>query len=163
MARLRAVVLVLWMALLFLASLPAPVSGTLTPLRQGLRLVGASQGWTMFGGVDREPVRLQVEVQEQGAWRLVHQTGDPEHAWNLRQLSEARVRSTINLVGKHPRKHRKRWQGFTDWLATRALEDFPEATAVRFSMREQATPAPADLRQHGWPEGRVFATRSVSR
>jgi hypothetical protein len=114
------------------------------PFNPYANFAGTRQSWRLFVAPQRYPVRLEISVREQGAWRLVYATRSGEHTWLRETLERYRLRrATFQTTWPKERRH---FNTLCDWLATRAARDFPEATELMVQQRRYRTPAPAEAR-----------------
>lgn len=117
-------------------------------------LTGSEQGWRMFGGLNRHPAWLVVEVQQDGQWRTVYRMRSPDLDWRRRQFDQERMRALANSWSWGSRKGT--YDAFSVWLAQRAAEDFPTASHMRIHMEKVTLPPPEQLRAEGMPPGKPF-------
>jgi hypothetical protein len=116
----------------------------LAPFQPYYRYVGVEQGWRMFVAPQTHPARLEIEVQEGGAWRSVYLQLDPERRWRADQLESGRFRSALfRYAWKH---YRRQHRQLARWIARQAEADFPQAAAVRVRWVRGRTPSPAEAR-----------------
>lgn len=127
----------------------AAVLGTLrAPLVPYARLVGAQQGWLMFGSVDEEVARLELHVRTgDGPWTPLFVPRSREAAWRRTLLEQERMRTLVYNFGA--KRSRSKWAPFCAWLAREVHEDHPEATALRVRMQRLQLPPPDVLRETG--------------
>lgn len=116
----------------------------LAPFAPYRDLLGTRQGYRMFSGTSRLSDRLHVEVREEGAWRTVFLTRDPEYPWLRSALDHELGRSMLYRYSE-PR-YRKRYRAFAAWLARRAAVDFPAADRLRVGWIPTRAPSPAAAR-----------------
>lgn len=120
-----------------------PLEEALTPLQRPLRL---EQSWSLYGSGPRLARRMLVRID--GV--LVHRTGDPEHAWLVRQLRHRRVRPMVEtVVTKRAPANRA---GLERFILTRALAAWP--SAKRVTLQFTRTPYPQE-------EPEVYRVRSA--
>ena len=116
----------------------------LTPLRPYFRLTGTSQSWKMFVAPHRYPSRMEIDVDRGAGFEQVYVERSSEHDWMRTWFDHDRMRSAVFRYGwPHYRSSRT---AFVDWVATRAMKDFPGATRVRVSFVSYRTPSPQEIR-----------------
>jgi hypothetical protein len=108
---------------------------------------GTSQSWRMFAGPHRYPSRLEIDIDEGGAWRPIYIKSDPQHVWLSGKLDHYRMR---------PFLYRLSWYrydvGSSDfdelarWVASRAAHDFPDAGRARVRFFKFHTPSPGEVK-----------------
>jgi hypothetical protein len=108
---------------------------------------GTYQSWRMFAGPHRYPSRLEIDVDEDGAWRPVYVKSDPRHAWLSSKLDHYRMR---------PFLYRLSWYRYVPefpdfdllarWIASQAARDFPKADRVRVRFFAFHTPSPDEVK-----------------
>lgn len=107
-------------------------------------LLGTRQDYRMFSGTSRMSDRLHVEVREDGAWRTVFMTRDPQYPWLRSALDHELGRSMLYRYAE-PR-YRKRYRAFATWLGRRAAVDFPTADRLRVEWIPSRAPSPSEAR-----------------
>lgn len=112
--------------------------------------LGVRQPWRLFAFVDREAASLQIDASFGGEFLPLYRRLDPANAWRAAQLDHERSRSLLASITSAPGYHA--YRPFAAWLAARAFEDFPEATAVRFRVERLSIPPPGDGAAPGPPE-----------
>lgn len=115
------------------------------PFEPYYRTCGTHQTWRMFIAPHRFPSRLQIRVEEGGAWRVVYEERDPQATWLGHALDHDRMRSAIFRYG-WGRKYESSWRGFGDWVAREAAVAFPDAARVELRFASYRTPTPAETR-----------------
>ncbi|MEQ1568088.1 MAG: hypothetical protein ABMA64_20785 [Myxococcota bacterium] len=100
------------------------------PFRPLFDLVGVNQAWALFASATTAPDRLVVEIERPGSpgWEKVLRRLDPCCTWLEPVIEYRRVRGVWD--GQSGRM-RPGYKGLARWLADRAFEAFPDATAVR--------------------------------
>jgi len=121
-------------------------------------LVGAKQGWLMFGRVSRHVTALEVDARTADGWIPLFRPGDPDHAWARTVLDQERVRAVRFGLGNNQR----RTNILAAWALHRVADERSEVEAVRVQVRRQS------LRRPGGPTdrdrtGRVIRTATASR
>ena len=123
----------------------------LLPFNPYTKYLGTSQTWRMFVAPQRFPTRLDIDVEENGAWTPVFEERSPTLTWLRPMMDHDRVRSVIFRFGWAPYKHL--YEDFGTWIAARAARDFPDATRVRLHLYRYQTPSPEQVLTHTEPEG----------
>ncbi len=131
----------------------------LAPFQPYYRRLGVNQSWRMFIAPHRYPARLHIEVREGGAWRTVYTARSREATWRAHQLDHDRMRSAVFRYAWA--SYGRSWRQLSDWLALRAAEDFPDATAVRLRYFKQKSPSPAEVLSGQEPPGSWIRTRTL--
>ncbi len=127
------------------------------PFGRYAELVGARQGWAMFASPQRHPAELHVEIEVDGAWRLLYRPHDDEAEWRGETMRHNRVRK---FAGRFARGFvPKNYEELATWLATEASGDFPEANAVRVRLYRYRSLPPEAIRNGERPEGRYERAR----
>ncbi|MEC8423157.1 MAG: hypothetical protein VX000_05230 [Myxococcota bacterium] len=108
---------------------------------------GVKQRWSMFASVPAKSGRLEIELEQGGAWSTIYVAQDPERDWRGSVLRQERLRAYISDFAWHRRG--ATFPRFVDALALRAGSDFPDATRLRARMRTLHFPPPATLRETG--------------
>ncbi len=116
----------------------------LWPFMPYMNWTGARQSWRMFSAPHRYPVRLFIEVEQDGIWRPVYVGRSDEYTWMRDTFDHHRIRRIIFLHGW--KRYDRRWSTFGKWIARHAAEDFPDATRVRIRQWKFRTPSPEELR-----------------
>ena len=117
------------------------------PLRPYSVYMGVTQGWAMFAQVPDRSGRLEIHIEEEGVWRPLYISQDAEHDWRGAQLRQERVRGFLSDFSWRRRKGR--FPMFTEALALRAADDFPDAVRLRAEMVHVGIPDPDVLREQG--------------
>lgn len=125
----------------------------LAPFKPYYRYAGTVQSWRMFVAPHRFPTRLEIAVQEGGAWRVVYRERDPDAAWRGRWLDHDRFRSVIFRFGWKP--YRTIYRQFGAWIAGHAARDFPEADRARVYLVRYRTLSPEQVRAGEAPNERI--------
>jgi hypothetical protein len=107
-------------------------------------LCGTDQRWAMFGSPPVTNGRLDVSVEEDGAWRLVYRERSPDAAWSRATFDHYRWREELKQF--HGAAPRADWEPFARWVAGRLFREDPRATAVRIDVRLANTPRAAEMR-----------------
>lgn len=115
------------------------------------RYLGASQAWRMFVAPHRFPTRLHVDIERDGQWEPVFIERSELYTWREEVFGHDRMRSAVFRFGWS--QFKKSWQQFTEWVAVRAAEDFPDATRVRVRMYKYQTLSPQDAAAGAEPKG----------
>jgi hypothetical protein len=131
----------------------------LTPFGPYYTYCGTGQGWAMFAGPHRYPGRVEIDVQEQGAWRPVYIQRDPQYAWLSGKLDHYRLRPQMYRFAWYP--HTEDYHDFAAWIARTAARDFPEADTVRVRMFKYRTLTPEEVRAGARPEGTYVKEEKV--
>lgn len=121
----------------------------LAPTRPYTTYLGTSQSWRMFVAPHRHPSRLEVAVQRGDDWEVVYLQTRPGPDWLEHILEHDRTRSVLFRYAWPA--YRGRYKRFSQWLATRAAADFPDAEQVRVRWLRQRSPSPAQVRAHQAP------------
>lgn len=119
-------------------------SVVLAPFKPYVALCGVRQQWHMFGGPNLLVNRLTVEVRDNGGRRPIYVQRSSEYTWRRRQLDHEHFRSLENHAMFT--SHRDQFDRFSDWLATRALRDYPAADAARVVVVETRVGTPEQVR-----------------
>ncbi len=117
-------------------------SALLVPAGPYFRWCGTWQGWRMFVAPHRFPTRVSLEIHEGNAWRTLYREGGPEN-WYKEALRHERFRSVLFAVGWESYPVLR--QRFTEFLANRAVAEFPEADAFRLRLVRERTRRPAEV------------------
>jgi hypothetical protein len=131
--------------------------GLTRPFWPYVRYVGVRQPWRMFVAPHRHPSRLHVEVRIEGQWVPVYVERSPEDDWQARRLDHDRFRAALFRYGWPG--YGKPYRQLGEWLAARAAEDFPAATALRTRMYKFRTLTPEEVRRGALPEGKFERKR----
>ena len=126
-------------------------SALLIPFAPYGRYLGTSQSWRMFVAPHRYPTRLAVDLEEDGAWRVIFQERSELYTWRRTLFDHDRMRSVIFRLGWP--QYRKPWESFSRWIARMAAQDFPQATRVRTRMFKYRTLSPQEVRAGKEPTG----------
>ena len=110
------------------------------PTRPVFRWLRSTQQWGLFGVVTEAPERLVVEVEVDGAWRMLERRLDPVYTWNDAIFRYRRVRGTWDTVKDD--KPNPAYDAFCRWTARRAFADVPGATRVRIEREQIPVAAP---------------------
>jgi hypothetical protein len=110
------------------------------------RTYGIAQRWMMFRKVSRNTERIEIAVRADGRWRdvFVERT---DLDWRRETFEHHRWREFANHL--RGTKKRDQWRRYVPWAAERALQDFPEADAVRFRVMGARIPKPSTLAKRG--------------
>ena len=127
------------------------------PVRPYADLFGVRQTWRMFMAPHRHPAKLHVDIEVDGQWRPIQIARSAEYDWRREQFDHPRMRSMLFRYSW--KRYRRYYQGLTHWIASRAAEDFPEATRVRIRMYGFRTPTPDEVRTDSIPEGKFKQQR----
>jgi hypothetical protein len=116
-----------------------------TPFRPYYRWAGTRQTWNLFTAPDHAPSRLEIDVEEDGAWRPVFVARSDEHTWQRRTLDDVRLRKAAYWMG-WPRGEQP-LRRLADALAPLAARDFPGATRLRLRVMRVKTRSVAEVRE----------------
>lgn len=119
---------------------------------------GSTQTWRMFIAPHRYPARLEIDVQEGGAWRTVYKARDAELDWLGTQLDHDRMRAAIFRFPWPP--YRGAYGAFVSWVAPQAARDFPDADRVRVRFFKYRTQTPEEVRSGAPLDGRYTLART---
>lgn len=98
-----------------------PLYDLVAPVQRPFRV---RQSWHLYRDGPSRIHRLEIRVDD----RLVHRTGDPEHAWRQAQLRNRRLRPIFaNVVMKTGTPN---WRGALRWVVQEVRVDFPQARQV---------------------------------
>jgi hypothetical protein len=129
-------------------SIEAAALGVLrAPLRPYARLVGAEQGWLMFGSVSRDPARLEILVKTAEGWSPLLVARSADAGWRRALFDQERMRTFVYNFGA--RRSKAKWDPFATWVAREVGAERPDASAVRLQMRQLHLPEAADLARTG--------------
>ncbi|MCB9744657.1 MAG: hypothetical protein H6741_08565 [Alphaproteobacteria bacterium] len=131
----------------------------LAPFEPYYEYTGSTQTWRMFIAPHRFPARLEIDVEEAGAWRTVYRARDPELDWLGRELDHDRMRAAIFRFPWPP--YRGAYGSFVKWLGPQAARDFPEATRARVRFFKYRTPSPEETLRGEAPEGQYTLARTL--
>jgi hypothetical protein len=134
-------------------------AAVLAPLAPYFKYCGARQGWAMFVGPHREPIRLCIDVREAGHWRRVFAQHDPRAQWLSSTLDHEHMRTAIFFL-YHGEFHEEITE-FAQWIAGRAAADFPQADRVRVGGYKFRTLAPEQVRAGEQPTGSFVGKREI--
>ncbi len=129
----------------------------IAPFRPYTRYFGTAQTWNLFTSAHRLPSRLEIDVEEKGAFRTVYRARDGELAWNRDKFDDTRLRKAVYLLSW--KRAARTYGTFTQWIAREAARDFPGASRVRVRYWSYETPSPEQVRAGDEPEGRYQHTR----
>jgi hypothetical protein len=113
----------------------------LGPFRPWFRISGTGQAWGLFTFPDTFPHQLTVEIERGGTWERIFAGLDDDATWMRTTLAYRRVRGVYD---GNTRKPAKSYDNLANWLAARALADFPDATAARIGFVRFHTKAPGE-------------------
>ena len=112
------------------------------PIRPLLRHTGTGQGWGLFTYPDTRPRRVIMRGQtDDGDWRLIYRTLDPEYDWNGELWRHRRLRGPTDTLSRKSSPGPV-YQNFVDYAAARAFEDFPELVAFEVSFERSHSTRP---------------------
>lgn len=120
------------------------------PLRPAFRYTGTRQSWRMFSVVRHHGARVAILLDRGDGFEPLFVAGEHE-AWRAHQLNQERTRAFLSSYSGLD--GRGSWDGFVDWVAARAAEDFPEGGTVRVELRRSRTLSPEKL--HAGKEPKV--------
>lgn len=120
---------------------------------------GTGQTWNLFTSAHRIPGRLEIDLEENGAWRKLYVARSDEHAWRRAALDDTRLRKAVYFMNW--RRASSTYRSFSDWVAREAAAEFPDATRVRLRFWRYETPSPEQVRGGDEPPGRYVQTRVV--
>ena len=115
------------------------------PFQPYVQLVGAHQGWQMFGSLNSHPARLRIRIAsgEHGPWKDIYLARDPNLAWRQALMDEERTRALVNNWSWG--REKPDYQRFTRRWAALVAEDYPDAAVVEFAMMRYTVPEPEAL------------------
>ena len=116
----------------------------LAPLQPYYRYCGTDQPWRMFVAPHRNPARLHVEVEVQGAWQTVYVARSRDYRWMANYLDSERFRAALFRYAWI--QHQSTYRRFGEWLARHAATDFPEATRLQTWWERFRTLPPEQIR-----------------
>lgn len=105
---------------------------------------GARQAWTMFATPRSVSARLEISLEIDGEWRLVYEPHHGDHDWNQWQFEHNRIRKMSGRIASSPRDGV--YKEFTNWLARRLAEDFPQVRRAKISLIRWPLQPPQDVR-----------------
>jgi hypothetical protein len=114
----------------------------MAPFDPYFRYLGTWQAWHMFVAPHRFPSELHIAVREAGQWQVVYRAG--AGGWLQSTLRHDRFRASIFKYGWRSNKRGR--AHFVDWVARRAVDDFPRADALRVRYRRYRTSGPREAR-----------------
>lgn len=135
-------------------------AAVLTPFLPYYRLCGTQQRWLMFGSIDVDTARLEVDLHEDGVWTPLYVDGVGPR-WRTGMMDEERIRTLRNTFAQG--QDQRAWDRFVDWLAARAHEDHPSADMLRARYRHIRLPKPEAVDRSPtqkatyWEETRVLS------
>ncbi|MFT5684626.1 MAG: hypothetical protein ACI8RZ_005570 [Myxococcota bacterium] len=133
---------------------------TTVPYRRHL---GVRQGWSMFSNVSAETGRMEIHVQEAGAWRPLFIERSAEADWNASVFDQYRWREAMRVVRFKPKERQNR-KRLSIWIAERIFTEMPEVEAVRIDSVALKTPSPKEYRRTGeLIRGTVRRTKTITR
>lgn len=113
------------------------------PFRPMFRLTQTNQAWALFAGASTSPGRLVIEIRREGddedTWTPIERRLDPCCTWREDQLRYRRLRGIWDGLKKVARPA---YRHLVTWIARHALEDFPDAVAVRVRLEHKRTVYP---------------------
>lgn len=110
-------------------------------------LFGTRQSWSMFGTINHAPGRVEIYLEEDGAWRPLHVPLLPGADWREGQLRSERMRAALN--GYANGAQREAYAGFARWAAREVAGDRPGATRIKVQTVRLRVPRPEDLARDG--------------
>jgi hypothetical protein len=122
------------------------------PLRPYARLVGAEQGWLMFGSVAREVARLEILVKTGDDWSPLFVARTAEATWRRTLFDQERMRTLVYNFGH--RRGKSKWEALATWTAKQVHAERPDVSAVRLQMRALRVPDVDELARTGALEQR---------
>lgn len=127
------------------------------PFEPYRRHLGTGQTWNLFTSAHRIPSRLEIDLEEGGAFRPLYVARSDEHTWRRASLDDTRMRKAVYFLSW--RRASRTYGTFAEWVAREAAEDFPDATRVRVRYWRYETPSPEQVRRGEEPEGRYVKTK----
>jgi len=131
----------------------------LWPFQTYYHRLGAQQSWRMFVAPHRHPSRLHIDLWEGEAWRNVYVQTTPGEHWLEDVLEGDRFRSALFRYAWP--QYRTPYRHLARWVASRAEDEFPDATRVRLRWHREPTPSPAERRAGEIPRGRFHSAYVV--
>jgi hypothetical protein len=111
-----------------------------TVFRPYAQLVGAGQGWSMFGTVPNKVQRLEIDVHGPGGWEALYVARSDTFDWNRAVFDEERVRTFVHALGK--RQANDKYPSFVAWVVREVRADRPDADRVRVRWHRMTIPDP---------------------
>lgn len=111
------------------------------------RELGVRQSWWLFTSMRPRTGRIEIHVQEDGAWRPLFIERSREAAWNAAVFDHYRWREAMFTLRKT--KERKNRERFIGWVSDQIFEELPSVDAVRVDTVILVTLPPAPLRETG--------------
>lgn len=119
--------------------------------------LGTGQTWNLFTSAHRIPGRLEIDLEEGGAFRPLYVARSDEHTWRRASFDDTRMRKAIYFMTW--KRSSRTYHTFSEWVAREAAKDFPDATRVRLRYWRYHTPSPEQVRSGEEPKGRFVQTR----
>ena len=116
----------------------------LKPFRPYAKYCGVRQSWRMFSAPHRYPTIMQIEIEENKAWRPVYRIRSDEYDWMRTRFDHHRIRRLAFLHGW--KKYRRSYNGFAKWVRREATRDFPNATRVRIKQLKVKSMSPDEVK-----------------
>jgi hypothetical protein len=91
------------------------------------------QAWALFASATTRPDRLVIEARRDGQWTVLFRRLDPCCTWRDPQLRYRRIRG---IWDGQKDSARPAYRGFSQWVADRVFEEFPEVDAVRVELEK---------------------------
>jgi hypothetical protein len=129
------------------------------PFKPYAKYCGVRQSWRMFSAPHRYPTIFSVDVSENGKWRPVYEARSEEYTWMRERFDHHRMRRILFLHGW--KKYRRSYRGFSQWLGTQAIRDFPEAQRIRIQQLKKKSRSPEDMRAGKTHRGKIQNRRVV--
>lgn len=107
------------------------------------RWAGVDQSWRMFSGSPARGSRVELWLEEDGAWRRIYAPLDPEARWRAGLWEDGRVRGALQALSQE--KFERWWAALAKSAARRAARDFPHADTLRLQRVPLRYPTPEDL------------------
>lgn len=114
---------------------------SLEPIKPFNRVTGTGQAWGLFTYPNSFPHTMFIELQIDGVWQPLYIPVDPEHDWNKRMFVFRRIRGVYDDNANNPRQS---YDNFVEWVSGMALEEHPQATAVRIYYRQGHVTLPGE-------------------
>jgi hypothetical protein len=130
---------------------------SLEPIKPINRVTGTGQAWGLFTYPNSFPHTMYIELEIDGAWQPLYTPLDPEHDWNKRLFVFRRIRGVYDDNATNTRQS---YENFVDWVSGMALEEHPQATAVRIYYRQGHVTLPGEEKD---PETKLVNERIRTR
>lgn len=117
------------------------------------RYAGVKQSWRMFSASPSRTSRVEMWLEEGGAWRPIYVPLHPTARWRAELWEDGRVRGAVKALGSD--RYREWWAALARSAARRAAADFPTATRFKLQRVSLRIPAPDALARTGRLEERA--------